>query len=202
VRPTTSWTSINAPAPRGLNWAVGGTCAPRYGAFPGQAASIACREGFGFASRKFRHSPACSPERKKRLPPVALSRMTIPCPDVRLIRTSPTQGSSRTVGDVPIPSCIVDDVEGRDVSVASVIVDEVEAGADDSLLLPKQPAATQIEKIATTADKVDFSAARVTRSLAFGPSRWYSGLNGAGHALSLPIRPRVWSVQAGEELAP
>ena len=118
-----------------------------HGVSPGQAAAIDCRVGFGFASRKSRHSPACSAEMKKRLPPVALSRITIPCSDVRVITTSPTHGSSRTSREPPLASRVVDEV------------DEVEGGEDDSPLWPRQPVKKQVEMIATTGGKIDFSAA-------------------------------------------
>jgi hypothetical protein len=118
-----------------------------HGVSPGQAAAIDCRVGFGFALRKLRHSPACSAEMKKRLPPVALSRITIPCSDVRVITTSPTHGSFRTSGEAPIASWVVDEL------------DEVEGGEDDSPLWPRQPVKTQVEKIATTSGKIDFSTA-------------------------------------------
>jgi hypothetical protein len=118
-----------------------------HGLSPGQAAAIDCRVGCGFASRKLRHSPACSAEMKKRLPPVALSRITIPCSDVRVITTSPTHGSARTSGEAPIASWVVEEV------------DEVEGGEDDSPLWPRQPVKTQVERIATTGGKIAFSAA-------------------------------------------
>src|SRR5215217_435300 len=85
-----------------------------YGVFPGQAASTASREGFGFASRKFRHSPADSSARKKRLPPVALSRITIPCLELRVITTSPTHGSFRTSDEASIASLVVEEVDEVD----------------------------------------------------------------------------------------
>jgi hypothetical protein len=100
-------------------------------AFPGQALSRACRDGSGFASRKLKHSPAASPERRRRLPWVALSRITIPCSDVRLITTSPNHGSLRT-RVVPTASWTVDEIEARDVSGDSVGADVV-ATRDDSL---------------------------------------------------------------------
>lgn len=133
-----------SPTRRGLT-----TLSPNaaHGVSPGQAAAIDCRVGFGFASRKLRHSPACSAEMKKRLPPVALSRITIPCSDVCVITTSPTHGSFRTSGEAPIASWVVDEV------------DEVEGGEDDSPLWPRQPVKTQVEKIATTSGKIDFSTA-------------------------------------------
>jgi hypothetical protein len=84
---------------------------------------------------------------KKRLPPVALSRITIPCSDVRVITTSPTHGSARTSGEASIASLVVEEV------------DEVEGGEDDSPLWPRQPVKTQVEKIATTGGKIAFSAA-------------------------------------------
>ena len=133
-----------SPTRRGLT-----TLSPNaaHGVSPGQAAAIDCRVGFGFASRKSRHSPACSAEMKKRLPPVALSRITIPCSDVRVITTSPTHGSSRTSREPPLASRVVDEV------------DEVEGGEDDSPLWPRQPVKKQVEMIATTGGKIDFSAA-------------------------------------------
>jgi hypothetical protein len=109
---------------------------------PGQAAAIDCRVGCGFASRKLRHSPACSAEMKKLLPPVALSRITIPCSDVRVITTSPTHGSFRTSGEAPLASRVVEEA------------DEVEGGEDDSPLWPRQPVRTQVEKIATRGGKI------------------------------------------------
>jgi hypothetical protein len=100
-------------------------------ALPGQALSRACRDGSGFASRKLKHSPAAMSERKKRLPWVALSRITIPCSDVRLITTSPNHGSLRT-RVVSTASWTVDEVEALDVSGDSVGADVV-ATCDDSL---------------------------------------------------------------------
>jgi len=79
---------------------------------------------------------------KKLLPPVALSRITIPCSDVCVITTSPTHGSFRTSVEAPIASWVVDEV------------DEVERGEDDSPLWPRQPVKTQVEKIAKRVGKI------------------------------------------------
>jgi hypothetical protein len=137
-----------------------------HGVSPGQAAAIDCRVGCGFASRKLRHSPARSAEMKKLLPPVALSRITIPCSDVRVITTSPTHGSARTSGEASIASLVVEEV------------DEVDGGEDDSPLWPRQPVKTQVEKIATTGGKIDFSAAplpRITRPRILLSRGWLKG---------------------------